>query len=105
MQIILNNDWEVEEFILTDEEKAEIALAESLSKNGEDRWLYHFYYGVTSKFPLCCVLHYCDVDDSLTKSVGDEYKEGKISGGYDMIKCPECLIRYMEKYARRSGSR
>lgn len=59
-----------------------------------DDWSYHFWYGLISRFPLCCVLFFCDVWlDLRKKKTMFSYKKSKDwKWGLGYVPCPVCAV-------------
>jgi len=60
---------------------------------------YHFWQGICSEFPLCCILYFCDVVvpyDVTSFSTSDEWRKVKTGSDYPYVQCPECLSKNLE---------
>ena len=79
--------WDVKEL-------EEIETAEKWSNGNEDA--YHFWYGVISGFPLCCIIHFCDswhggIENKFDLDEMKVYEETNIQHN-KRIMCPLCVI-------------
>lgn len=73
----------------------------------EDKWSYHFWFGLKEKYPLCCILWFSNVQtnwglqqDSLYERILREaYDENKVnlSSGMGRAMCPNCLAEFLRK--------
>lgn len=65
-----------------------------------DKWSFHFWCGVENKYPLCCIIWFCNTitnfgeqDDSLFEKIFSEHFDnltGKQSDFSDRNLCPNC---------------
>lgn len=73
-----------------------------------DKWSFHFWNGVENKYPLCCILWFCDswcnegqqlggiLEHFFTDYFGKDGIE-PIGLHIDRILCPDCLITCINK--------
>lgn len=71
-----------------------------------DRWSFHFWKGIENKYPLCCILYFCNVQtnygeqkDSLYERVYREAYEKQNhcqASKFNRAMCPDCMLLLLE---------
>lgn len=78
--------------VIEDDFLQELRLVTALSSDG---WSREFWFGIISKFPLCCILWFCDVwnvyDPSKKVHFDSDYKSWSQCIGY--VQCPSCMVK------------
>lgn len=71
----------------------EILKTQQIKDISKDEWSYHFWYGISLGYPLCCILWFCDVWDKEKGNIKDLMDNNNWKHNIGYIQCPNCVSR------------
>jgi hypothetical protein len=81
----------------------------------QDRWDFHFWKGLENKYPLCCILYFCNVQtnwgeqgDSLYERIYREAYESqsRYQGSlFNHAMCIDCMVLALQHHSNVIGDK